>query len=187
MASVLALVLTQLLLPWFNGFSGKELHILWTNWGFWLIGIGFVTITSLLAGAYPAFYLSGIQPLSVLKSTLLTSRSASYSRSILVVFQFTISIALILSTIIVYQQIAFGKDRAVGYERAGLIRVPKSEAMLGKEDVLRHSLLQSGVVTEVAESASKLTEIVSNNAGLSWEGKDESTEKHKLWNFWHYT
>ncbi|MCB0630182.1 MAG: ABC transporter permease [Lewinella sp.] len=174
LAFILTLGLVQLLLPWFSRFSGKEISLLWTSPGFWFMSLLFIGFTAMLAGSYPAFYLSGFKALQVLKGSFQTGRSGAFSRKVLVVFQFTVSIALILGTIFIYRQVRLGEDRPVGYDREGLISIRKTEAFQGKETVLRNALLQSGAVAEIAEAAGRLTEIGSNNPGLSWEGKDES-------------
>lgn len=171
-AFLLAIGLVYLLLPWFNSFSGKTLRILWEFPAFWMIGLAFVFVVAVLAGSYPAFYLSGLQPMRVIKSGFVSLRSAAKYRGALVVFQFGISITLILCTLVIYQQIQYAKDRPLGYNRDHLLTVPKSTGLFGKEDRLKNALLESGAVLSVAESASKLTEIGSNNPGLSWPGKD---------------
>ncbi|MBD2701183.1 ABC transporter permease [Spirosoma sp. BT702] len=171
----LCLVLVQLALPWFNRVADKQIVILWVNPIFWLACITFTLFTALLAGSYPAFYLSSLQPVKTLKGLYSSGspsgwHSAIASRKILVVFQFTISIALIIGTASVYQQIQLAKNRPVGYDRKGLLSFPKN-GFLGKENVLRDELLRTGVAAEVAESAYPLTNEGSNNTGFDWRGK----------------
>jgi len=110
-AFILSVLLAFILLPWFNSVADKELSILWSSPLFWILGIAFSGFTALLAGSYPAFYLSALQPVKVLKGTFKTGRSAILSRKALVVTQFTVSIALIIGTIIVFQQIQFARKR----------------------------------------------------------------------------
>ncbi|HKZ67367.1 MAG TPA: ABC transporter permease [Chitinophagaceae bacterium] len=174
---VISLVIVQLLLPWFNNVSGKGIAILWTNPWFWLSGIAFTIFTAILAGSYPAFYLSSFQPIKVLKEFTKGGSSAAISRKILVVFQFTISITLIIGTFIVYHQIQYSKNRPVGYDRNDLIVTPKLTGLQGKSEVLRSELLRTGVVIEVAESSSPLTSVGSNDTGFDWEGKDPALDK----------
>jgi putative ABC transport system permease protein len=171
----LGLGLVQLVLPWFNGVADKTVVILWADPFFWLAGITFTVVTALLAGSYPAFYLSSLQPVKTLKGIFYGGRSAITSRKVLVVFQFTISIALIIGSWIVYQQLQLAKNRPVGYDREGLLSFPKN-GFLGKEEVLRNELLQTGVVTEVAESAYLPTDKGSNNTGFDWRGKTPGME-----------
>jgi putative ABC transport system permease protein len=120
-AFILSILLASLSLPWFNDLSSKQMAIPWSTPVFWLFCIGFLFITGLLAGSYPAFFLSSFEPVKVLKGTFRVGRLASMPRKVLVVMQFTVSVALIICTIIVYQQIQFAKNRPVGYSRDLLI------------------------------------------------------------------
>jgi ABC-type antimicrobial peptide transport system permease subunit len=176
MAFVLSIGLVQLLLPFFNGLADKEMSIPWASIVFWLLAIGFTFFTGIVSGSYPAFYLSGFEPIKVLKGTFRAGRFASLPRKILVVIQFTVSIALIIGTIIVFRQIQFAKNRPVGYSREGLITVDMNTPDLyGHYDVIRNDLLATGVVENMAESSSPPTNIYSNNIGFSWEGKDPNS------------
>src|SRR6202000_2329305 len=90
---------------------------------FWLTCVGFIVITSIIAGSYPAIYLSSFKPVKVLKGTFKAGRLAAIPRKVLVVTQFTVSVTLIIGTIVVYRQIQFARERPVGYSREGLITV----------------------------------------------------------------
>lgn len=168
-----SIVLVQLILPWFNDMASKKMVIMWANPFFWLIGIGFTLLTGIIAGSYPALYLSSFQPIKVLKGTFRVGRFASIPRKVLVVVQFTVSITLIIGTIIVYRQIQFTKDRPIGYNRDSLMMIQmKSPEFYGKFDVLRTELKANDAITEMAESSSPLTNVWSNQGGYSWKGKD---------------
>src|SRR6187399_2797820 len=123
MAFVLTIALVELSLPFFNSISAKQMRLPWGNVQFWLLTLGFVLFTGIIAGSYPAFYLSRFDPVQVLKGTFRAGRNASLPRQVLVVLQFTVSLTLIIGTIIVYRQIDFARDRQVGYERDGLLSV----------------------------------------------------------------
>lgn len=172
-AFLLALLITQLLLPWFNGVAHKQMNILWENPVFWSVCIAFTLVTGVLAGSYPALFLSSFQPVKVLKGTFRAGKMAGLPRKMLVVAQFTVSVALIIGTVIVYQQIRYIKNRPVGYDRNGLVMVGMvSRDFHGKYEILRSELKQKGAITEMAESSSPLTGVWSNNGGFYWEGKD---------------
>ena len=178
LAFMIALLLILLAMPMLNDLAAKQITIPFANTWFWLACLGFVLFTGLLAGIYPALYLSSFQPVKVLKGAFRAGRMASLPRKVLVVVQFTVSVVLIICTIIVYNQLIFAKDRPVGYSRDGLIIVPmQSIDYLGKENVLRNELKSTGVVTEVAESESPVTGISSNNAGFTWKGKNPGTDE----------
>jgi putative ABC transport system permease protein len=174
---VLAILLVYLSLPWFNEVAGKEMVILWTNPLFWLAAIGFTLLNGILAGSYPALYLSSFNAVKVLKGTLRAGRYAAIPRKVLVTFQFTVSITLIIGTIIVYQQIEYAKNRPVGYTREGLLSLrPHSPEYSGKYQVLREELKKTGVVTEAAQTNYPITNTRGNNDGFEWKGKDPRME-----------
>ncbi|WP_128545974.1 permease prefix domain 2-containing transporter [Larkinella soli] len=172
-AFLLALLLVQLSLPAFNEVADKKMSIPWTSPWFWLLGLGFGLLTSLIAGSYPALYLSSFQPVKVLKGTFRVGRFASLPRKALVVVQFTVSVTLIIGTIIVYRQIQYAKNRPVGYDRDGLVMVRMTTKELHKHfDVVREELKKTGAVTEMAESEGPPTSVWSTNGSFSWKGKD---------------
>lgn len=172
-AFTLAIIFSSLALPWFNTLADKDMAMPWTSQWLWLSSLIFILITGLLAGSYPALYLSSFNPVKVLKGTFRAGRSASVPRKVLVVTQFTVSITLIISTIIVYNQIVFAKNRPTGYTQEGLIMVQKrSDDFYGKTDELRNELKKTGVVEEISESGGKVTSVWSNNGGFEWAGKD---------------
>lgn len=172
-AFVLSVGFILLLMPFFNGLADKQINIPWANPIFWGIALGFTIITGLMAGSYPAFYLSAFQPVKVLKGIFRAGRFAALPRKILVVMQFTVSIAMIIGTIIVFRQIQHAKNRPVGYSREGLITVMMNTPELrGHYDAIRTSLLSTGVVANMSESSSPSTGIWSNQIGFDWKGKD---------------
>ena len=172
----LALSGVALLLPAFNNLAAKHLTLPWQNGCFWLICLGFIAVTSFLAGSYPALYLSSFDPVRVLKGTFRVGRLAALPRKVLVVVQFTVSVALVIGTLVVYEQIQYGKNRPVGYDRNGLLAVAMNTPDLrGKHDVLRADLLATGVVANMSGSSSPLTGTWNNSSGYTWEGKDPTS------------
>jgi ABC-type antimicrobial peptide transport system permease subunit len=170
---VFSIVLVHLIMPWFNEVANTGLKIAWTNPLFWLISIGFILITGLIAGSYPALYLSSFQPIKVLKGRFLTGRYAALPRKVLVVIQFTVSISLIIGTIIVFRQIQFTKNRPSGYNRDGLIYLKmQTNDIHDHYDAFRNELLETGVIVDVTESNGSVTETAENSRDFSWSGKD---------------
>jgi ABC-type lipoprotein release transport system permease subunit len=160
-------------LRYFNSVADKDMHLPWAQPLFWIVTIGFTLLTGLLAGSYPAFYLSGFQPIQVLKGKLRVGKMASMPRKILVVVQFTVSIALIIGTILVFRQISFARSRPVGYDREGLITVNMTTPEIsGHYEVMRNDILKTGAAVQMCESSSPATEIWSNQIGFEWVGKD---------------
>ena len=168
-----ALALAGFLLPWFNDLAGKKMTLPWENVAFWLVSLGFILITSLLSGSYPALFLSSFQPVKVLKGTFKAGRFASLPRQILVVVQFTVSITLIIGTTIVWQQVQYAKDRPIGYSREGLIMVRKTTSEHWRNaETIRTELINTGAASNVAESAGPPTAVWFENTGFMWKDKD---------------
>ena len=171
----LSLLLAELFLPWFNKISDKQMIIPWANPVFWIFCLGFSFLTSLIAGSYPALYLSSFQPVKVLKGAFRTGRFAAIPRKALVVLQFTISIALIIGTVVVYNQIQYTRNRPIGYDRNGLMMIRmKSPDFYGKFDLLKNELTNAGAIAQFAESSGPVTDVTSTGDGFSWPGKDPS-------------
>jgi hypothetical protein len=155
---MISLICTLLILPFFNEIAEKKMEIPFANPVFWLSGIGFTLITGLIAGSYPAFYLSSFKPVKVLKGTFRAGRFTSIPRKVLVVLQFTVSITLIIGVTVVYRQIQLGKERPVGYIRKGLITVTTpTDEIHDHIETVRQELKRSGAVTEMAETLNPVT------------------------------
>jgi ABC-type antimicrobial peptide transport system permease subunit len=170
---ILSVGMVQLVLPWFNKVADKEMDILWGSPLSWGLCMGFLVFTGLIAGSYPALYLSSFQPVKVLKGTFKAGRFAVIPRKVLVVVQFTVSIALIIGTIIVYQQVQFTKNRAVGYKGERLIYLKlKTNDVHTHYNAIRNELLTTGAATGVAESYGFLIHNTANFGGFEWKGKD---------------
>ncbi len=170
-----ALVIVQISLPFFNEIAVKKMTVLWGNTFFWVAGIGFTALTGLIAGSYPALYLSSFKPVKVLKGALQPGRFAALPRKVLVVVQFTVSVTLIICTIIVFRQIQFAKNRAPGYNRNGLIVLPMQGTSIPEHfETVSDELLQTGAVTAMASSESTATDVWGSDGGFNWKGKDPS-------------
>jgi ABC-type antimicrobial peptide transport system permease subunit len=169
---ILAIILVQLSLPLFNSLAGKSLTILWTNPMFWMIAVGVTVSTGLIAGSYPALFLSSFRTVKVLKGVVLTGNSA-LPRKVLVVMQFTISVTLVIGTIVIFQQIRHGQNRPLGYNYDGLVLSPlRSKGISDHFDAFRNEMLATGAIDEVALSDIPITNTGTTNSGFDWEGKD---------------
>jgi putative ABC transport system permease protein len=170
-AFLLSVLFVQLALPSFNTLTGDLISIPYGNTVFWCIMITYVLATGLLAGSRPAFYLSSFNPVKVLKGSIQVGKAASLPRKILVVLQFTCSIALIISTIIVYQQIQYAKNRPTGYSAARLISTDMSGDLSNNYSALKNDLLQTRMVESVATASSPLTGIYMHTGIEKWPGQ----------------
>lgn len=173
MGFILSLIITQLTLPFFNSVADKKMTILWANPVFWLTGIVVTLLTGLVAGSYPALYLSSFQPVKVLKGTFRVGRNAALPRRVLVVLQFTVSLVLIIGTIIVFRQVQFARTRPVGYTREGLISMEMTVPDIHKHfDAVRSELINSNAIIEMSEASTPTTTVWQTNGGITWKGKD---------------
>jgi len=171
-SGLLALFIVYLALPSFNLLIAKQLTIPFGNIYFWLLAILFVLITGIVAGSYPAFFLSSFNPATVLKGTFKKVNAAINPRKILVVVQFTFAIILIIGTIIIVQQMKHAMDRETGYERGQLAYLWLAGDLYKNYPLFKDELLRSGVATNVTRSSSPMTESFSDSWGFVWEGKD---------------
>jgi putative ABC transport system permease protein len=158
-AALLGLLLVQLALPSFNLLTRSPIVMPWASGGFWAIMTGYVLLTGLLAGSRPAFYLSSFQPVKVLKGSISAGRSAALPRKILVVLQFSCSIALIISSFLIYEQIQYGKDRPTGYNSDRLVMTDASSDLNRNFPALRDEVMRTGLVASITRSSSEVTHL----------------------------
>ncbi len=166
-------LLVYLSLPWFNAIAEKQLHVPAGNLYYWLCCMGFVLITGFLAGSYPALYLSSFQPIKVLKGTIRVGRWAAVPRKLLIVGQFTVSVSLVIGTLIIYKQIEHAQNRPIGYSKNGLVMIEKkTEDFNINHELLKTELKNTGVVSEVAQSRSAVTNVTMWNGGFFNKGQE---------------
>ena len=177
LAGVLAVILVEISLPGFNHLVNKELFIDFSNPGFWVLTILFILLTGLLAGSYPALYLSSFKPASVLKGTFKASHALVTPRKILVVLQFTFAIALIICTLIVEHQIKYAQDRDSGYSKDKLVFSYLQGDINKNFDVIKNELISTGAVVAVTKSQCPITQRYSDGWGFSWPGSTEQDSK----------
>jgi putative ABC transport system permease protein len=176
-SGLFGLLIVQLVLPSFNTLVGKQLYLPFASVVFWMEFIGFIILTGLLAGSYPAFFLSAFSPVKVLKGTFQSAASAVNPRKMLVVLQFSFAIVLIVSTIIIQRQINHAQNRELGYIKDNLIYL-FIQGDVGKHySAIKQSLLGSGAVEAVTKSMSPITQRYSDGWGYSWEGSTPEDEK----------
>ena len=173
----LSLILVTLMLPFFNTVAGKETRILWSSPLFWIACLAFTFFTGIIAGSYPAFYLSSFRPVQVLKGSFRAGRLAGLPRKVLVVVQFSVSVILIIGTITVFRQIQFAKNRATGYSRNNFITVNNNGHIHDHFQSFRDDMVKSGAVAEVAESETSITNTYLTNSGFNWRGKDPAMQE----------
>jgi len=176
LAGILAVIIVQISLPGYNQLTGKKLFIDFGNIYTWMAFVGFILFTGLLAGSYPAFFLSSFQPVKVLKGTFKRANALVTPRKALVVLQFTFATILIICTIIVKQQIDYARDRATGYNKDNIVYHFMTGDIPKNYTLIKNELLASGIAKSVTKTNSPLTERWSNGWGQSWEGKDPNDQ-----------
>lgn len=182
LAYVVALIFVLLSLSGFNELAKKEIDFPWGSPFFWGSSVIFILFTAMLSGSYPALYLSSFKPVDVLKGTLRAGRFAATPRKVLVVIQFTVSVAFIIGTVLIMQQIYHTKNRPVGYDKEGLVQIPTfSQDFIGKYELMRSEFLGSNAVIEMSTSSSPTTNIWSNRSGYTWEGKPDGFQEDFAW------
>lgn len=186
-ALVLAAGIVTLILPAFSKFTDKELT--WSVGGIGAIFIGVAAITfftGLVAGSYPALFLSAFQPVKVIRGSLKSGAASSLFRKILVVVQFSLSVLLIIGTVVVYQQLTFMKGHRLGWDREHLLYFPLRDDVQKVYDTLKTELVKDSHVMNVTATGQLPSRISSNSGGADWEGKDPNLSTLIGFNFVDY-
>ena len=183
LAFLVAIVLARLALPAFNSLTDSQISIPFSDARFLLLMIGCLCATALAAGSRPAFYLSSFSPVKVLKGTLQIGKVATFPRKVLVVLQFTCSIALIISTMIIYKQIQYAKDRPTGYNLNRVMITGMSQDLVHNYTALKNELLGAGIVSSVTMSSSGATWVNLHDDIDNWPGK-KAGERMELGTVW---
>jgi len=175
LSMLLAFVLIEISLPYFNNLLGITLDINYSDYKFWTVFLGLTLLTAFIAGSYPAFYLSSFDPVKVLKGFKISGGSTLSIRKFLVVFQFVFAACLIVCTAVIYQQLNYIKNKPIGYNRTNLVQISTEGEFSKKEkrEILKDELLKSGAITASTEYSMSLTSGGNNTYGISWPGKNE--------------
>jgi ABC-type antimicrobial peptide transport system permease subunit len=178
-AVIFSIAILEIFMPTFNNLLNIKLNISYFNKTSWIGILGIVFATGLIAGSYPAFYLSSFNPIQTLKRKVKSGGFFSVSlRQVLVVGQFCFAIILIISTLVIYKQIQYIKNRPVGIDVNALVEIPQDGELKTKYDVLRAQLLKSGAVTSMFQSSVSLSHRGQNFMDIQWEGmtKPDNTQ-----------
>ncbi|HMH21479.1 MAG TPA: ABC transporter permease [Puia sp.] len=166
-----ALLLVSILLPLFNGITGKQMVLPVSQLAFWLELASLAMVTGFISGSYPAFFLSSFQPVKVLKGTMKFGSGAVFFRRGLVVFQFVLSIVLINCTIIVSQQVKYIQTRNLGYNRENLLYIPLDGELLKRYDLFKQEAVKLAGIRQVTRMSNAPTVIDNGTVAVEWEGK----------------
>lgn len=169
---VIAVILATILLPAFNSLTGKQLTLPGRQPVFWASLIGLLAITGFTAGSYPALFLSSLKPVKVLKGSLKFSRSATFFRQGLVVFQFTLSIILIVGMIVIYRQMNYIQTKNLGYDRENLVYIPIEGELIKKYNVFKDEAGKIPGISDISKMRNSPTVIEHHTGDITWPGKD---------------
>ena len=167
---LLAILFVQLLLPTFNEITSKQLDLV-LNVRLIMVSIGIVLFTGLVAGSYPALYLSGFNPIKVLKGRLETSVGEVWARKGLVVFQFTISIILIVAVVVVYNQIGFVQHKNIGYNKENVVLFDMEGKVMETPETFIQEVKKIPEVVNASSISSRMIGSYGATTGIEWEGK----------------
>ncbi len=172
----ISLLLVTLVLPAFNQLTQKEIHIPFNSSSFWLTIAGLLFVTGFISGSYPALYLSSFKPVKVLKGLPKFSSSALWFRKGLVVFQFTLSIILIIGTIVVSKQVNYIQTMDLGYDRENLLYIPLEGDLTPKYELFKNEVLNMPGIKDVSRTTDNPTQIDNGTGGVQWTGKDPNAD-----------
>lgn len=176
LAVVLAVGLVLMLLPAFNELTQKQVNLTFSEPSTWLLLLGITAVTGLVAGSYPALYLSGFQPVQVLKGRFRFTRGAKTFRQGLVVFQFVLSILLIVGTLVMYRQVRLLQEKNLGYDRENLIYVPIEGELAKSYPTFKQEFLRMPGIKQVSRMNTTPHSINNNTLGVEWPGKDPNAK-----------
>jgi putative ABC transport system permease protein len=171
----IALILVELFLSPFNHLTGKHLAVIYSDYSILLSFIGVAFITGIIAGSYPALYLSSFKPVKVLKSTLAPGKKGDVFRKILVVTQFSLSIMLIISTTVIYNQLHYMRHMKLGFDKENIIYIPAKENIAKKYEIVKNQLLQNPNILGVTAKNSLPLDTV-NHVIIDWQGRKPDQE-----------
>ncbi|SDB86132.1 duplicated orphan permease [Williamwhitmania taraxaci] len=167
-----ALIFAKLLLPYFNSMMDRNLQFDYSSVQFWLLIVGVTLVTGILSGAYPAFYLTKFRPINVLKGNTSRGKGGARFREVLVVLQYSLSIALVVCTLVVSLQIRYLQKMDMGMDIHNVVSVPLTGTFREKHDVIRQQLLEDPSIQSVSYGAHMPCNVYYNGWGNEWEGKD---------------
>jgi putative ABC transport system permease protein len=176
LALLIAVGIVWLLMPAFNDLAGKKLSIHFLDGKILTILISIVLATGLISGSYPALFLSGFQPVKVLKGNMKIMGGNLVFRNGLVVVQFVVSIVLLAGTAIVYRQLNFIKNMNLGFEKSNLLYLPMAGEMWNKQQAFKAQLKQNPLTSNYTITNDIPTNLTSGTVGVEWEGKDPKSQ-----------
>jgi len=165
-------MLAAAFLPAFNQLTGKQLTLPFGNPVFWFALAGLLLMVGFVAGSYPALYLSSLNPIRVLKGRLKFTWRSIFFRKGLVVFQFTLSVLLIVGMIVIYRQLNYIQKKNIGYDRENLIYIPLEGDLAKNYELFKEEIAQTPDILSATKIRQSPTSMGNHTGDISWTGKD---------------
>jgi len=181
LAVCFAVLIVTFALPQFNTLTQKQIVLPFDQANFWMSIAGLILITGFISGSYPALYLSAFNPVRVLKGTVKFSNASLWFRRGLVVFQFMLSIILIIGTIVIRKQVDYVQSANLGYDRENLIYIPLEGDLTGKYELFKNKALGMPGIKVITRISQNPTQIENGTGGIQWEGKDPNSGVEFTW------
>jgi putative ABC transport system permease protein len=175
-ALLASVLLAAFLLPWFNRLTEKQLHFNFYNGWPWISLLGVGLLTGLIAGSYPAIFLSRFNTVKVLKGALSTSKKSGRLRTVLVTFQFIISIFLIIATIVIFTEMSYVRDRPIGYDQENLVEISATGSLDSNYQVFKNELTAIPEVKNISAGSENMLQFGGAVTGMDWPGKAPGQE-----------
>ncbi|HXB91584.1 MAG TPA: ABC transporter permease, partial [Puia sp.] len=173
-AIFIAITLTMLLLPAFNGLTGKHLSLPVRQPLFWLAMMGMLLLSGFVSGSYPAIFLSSLNPLRVLKGSMRFSGGATFFRKALVVFQFGLSMIFLVGMIVIYRQLDFIQRTNLGFDRSNLVYIPLEGDLGAKYELFKQEGITLPAIQEITKLRQPPTSMFVHTGSIGWKGKDSN-------------
>jgi putative ABC transport system permease protein len=181
---VLGIAMALVLLPYFNTLAGKAIEFPWTEWQLFPILLGALIVVGIIAGLYPSFYLSGFQPIQVLKGHLSKGSKSSTLRSTLVVFQFATSIVLIVGTIVIYRQMHYMLNKKVGFDKEQVLLIQGTNSLKNQAETFKNELMTLSGIQSVSYADYLPIQGSKRNGNGFWKEGEVKTEEAIGGQFW---
>ncbi len=176
LSTIIAAALVAMTLPYFNTLLSVQISLPLTNPLAWLVLLGIGLLTGVIAGSYPAFYLSSFEPIKVLKGFFKGGGSALSLRKVLVVVQFSFAVFLITATICIYYQLKYVQAKPIGFDKNNLVEIPVEGTLQTQSAALINELKQAGAITSGTTLSQSITQSGSNSWGVTWPGKPDNQQ-----------
>jgi len=178
LAAILAVLLVIILLPSFNTAVEKQIDLTFSDPHLWLSILGLIFITGFVAGSYPALYLSNLQPIRILKGRLIFTNKGIFLRKGLVVFQFSLSVFLIIGMLVISRQMNYIQTKKLGLDRENVMYISLEGELPKNLEAFRQEVINSPHVSAATTTGAIPTNIQSNSGDLDWAGRDKDLDNN---------